>query len=347
MHEELIDELEAKQQLSRKEWILLLNSVNDPLREYAASKARSVAQKIYGTKIYVRGLIEFTNYCRNDCYYCGIRRSNSKVNRYRLTPDEIISCCDRGYQLGFHTFVLQGGEDLSYTDEALTDIIRRIKAAHPDCALTLSIGERERSSYQKFYSAGADRFLLRHETADDEHYNKLHPKELSPAHRKQCLSYLKEIGYQTGCGIMVGSPYQTTENIADDLLYMKELDPQMVGIGPFIPHTDTPFKDFTAGSLEMTLFLLSLTRLMLPNVLLPATTALGTIKSDGRELGVLAGANVIMPNLSPGKVKKDYILYDNKICTGEEAAECISCVEMRMQKIGYQIAYERGDYKKA
>lgn len=345
MYEELIDELASKRELSKEDWVLLISSFDDNVRAYASEKARAISQSIFGNRIYIRGLIEFTNYCRNDCLYCGIRRSNKNVNRYRLTKEEILQCCDEGYRLGFCTFVLQGGEDLSFTDDALVDLIHCIKEAHPDCALTLSIGEKERSSYQKYFDAGADRYLLRHETANEEHYRKLHPKELSLAHRMQCLSDVKEIGFQTGCGFMVGSPYQTPENIADDLIYIKGLDPQMVGIGPFIPHKDTPFHNEPAGSFELTLFLLSLIRLMKPNVLLPATTALGTINPNGRELGILAGANVIMPNLSPCSVRKDYQLYDNKICTGDEAAQCIQCLEGRMNRIGYQVVKDRGDYK--
>lgn len=344
MYEELIDELEQKKELNKKDWILLLSSVDESLREYAASKARAVSLQVFGKNIYIRGLIEFSNYCKNDCYYCGIRRSNKNVNRYRLSEEDILYCCDEGYRLGFRTFVLQSGEDPTYTDDILVGIIHKIKKAHPDCAITMSIGEKERSSYQKYFDAGADRYLLRHETADENHYQKLHPKELSLPHRKKCLKELKEIGFQTGCGIMVGSPCQTAENLADDMIFMKELDPEMIGIGPFIPHKDTPFRNEGTGSLEMTLFLLSLIRLMKPTVLLPATTALGTINPNGRELGILAGANVIMPNLSPRGVRKDYQLYDNKICTGEEAAECIKCLSGRMNRIGYQIVTDRGDY---
>ena len=288
-------------------------------------------------------MIEISNYCKNDCIYCGIRRSNQNAERYRLSEEEILSCCESGYALGFRTFVLQGGEDGYYTDDLLEDLLHKIKAAYPDCAITLSLGERSRESYERLYTAGADRYLLRHETANEAHYGKLHPAEMSLKNRKQCLYTLKEIGYQVGCGIMVGSPYQTIDNLVEDLTFMKALNPHMVGIGPFIPQKDTPFGEMEPGSLEMTLFLLAIIRLMLPKVLLPATTALGTIHSRGRELGILAGGNVVMPNLSPVKVRKKYALYDNKICTGEEAAECLGCLGNRMESIGYKLVVSRGD----
>ena len=305
--------------------------------------ADRVRRDIYGDAVYIRGLIEFTNYCKNDCFYCGIRKSNRNANRYRLTKEQILSCCEMGYALGFRTFVLQGGEDGSFTDDRLTDIISSIRTRWSDCAITLSIGERSYESYKQLYDAGANRFLLRHETYDDTHYGKLHPPALSAARRKQCLFDLKKIGYQVGTGFMVGSPYQTFENLADDMLFLKELNPQMVGIGPFIPHHDTPFADQKAGSADLTLFLLGLIRLLLPKVLLPATTALGTIDSDGREKGILAGANVIMPNLSPPQVREKYLLYDSKLCTGDEAAESLRSLKQRIQNIGYEITVSRGD----
>lgn len=342
----LIDRLADRHSLTKSEYSALLAGQDKTLRAYAAEKARAVRHRVYGHDVYIRGLIEFTNFCKNNCYYCGIRRDNKKAERYRLTQEEILSCCETGYALGFRTFVLQGGEDPFYTDDKMTALISAIKKRYSDCALTLSLGERSRESYAAFYRAGADRYLLRHETADACHYGKLHPPTLSLENRKRCLWDLKEIGYQVGSGFMVGSPYQTEECLAEDLLFLKELDPQMVGIGPFIPHHDTPFATEKAGTLEMTLFLLSLVRLMLPNVLLPATTALGTVHPEGRELGILAGANVVMPNLSPADVRKKYLLYDNKICTGDEAAECRQCLERRIRKIGYRIAVSRGDYRK-
>jgi biotin synthase len=309
------------------------------------SKAVEQAKKYYGNSVYVRGLIEFTNYCKNDCYYCGIRRGNQNAMRYRLSKDEILNCCEEGYSLGFRTFVLQGGEDGSYDDSYIVDIIKSIKEKYSDCALTLSIGEKSYESYLKYYEAGADRYLLRHETANEQHYQKLHPDSLSLKNRKQCLYHLKEIGYQVGCGFMVGSPYQKIENIVEDLMFIKELSPQMVGIGPFISHKDTPFKEYENGSADLTLNLISMIRLMLPNILIPATTALGTLDNKGREKGILAGANVLMPNLSPTSVRKKYMLYDNKICTGDEAAHCRQCLQRRIESIGYQIVVDRGDCK--
>ena len=339
----LIDKLEQTHSLTKEEWTALIEGRTPETAAYLFTRARAVRHKYYHHDVYIRGLIEFTNYCKNDCYYCGIRRSNQNARRYRLSKEQILQCCDIGYELGFRTFVLQGGEDGYYTDERMVDIISGIHGRFPDCAITLSIGERSYESYRRFYEAGADRYLLRHETYDPQHYKILHPEPLSAEHRRQCLWDLKEIGYQVGTGFMVGSPYQTAENLADDLLFLEELNPQMVGIGPFIPHHDTPFKEHPAGTMELTLFLLGLIRLLLPKVLLPSTTARGTIAPDGRQQGILAGANVVMPNLSPTDVRKDYLLYDNKICTGEEAAECKSSLEQQMKAIGYQVTVARGD----
>ncbi|MEA4961798.1 [FeFe] hydrogenase H-cluster radical SAM maturase HydE [Lutispora sp.] len=341
----LIDKLYETCTLSPKEYKMLIDSRNPELSEYLFEKARRVRIDNYGKDVYIRGLIEFTNYCRNDCLYCGIRRSNLNAERYRLSEEQILDCCAAGYDLGFRTFVLQGGEDGYYTDKKMIDIIRTIKKNYPNCAVTLSVGEKSYETYKAFYDAGADRYLLRHETADAGHYSKLHPVTMSLGTRKQCLYDLKQIGYQVGCGFMVGSPFQTTDCLVEDLLFIKELNPHMVGIGPFIPHHETPFADREAGTLELTLFLLGMIRLILPTVLLPATTALGTIHPKGRELGILAGANVVMPNLSPTNVRKKYMLYDNKICTGDEAAECCYCLQNRMESIGYQISVTRGDHK--
>lgn len=339
----LIDRLEETQSLTREEWTELIRRRNPETAEYLFERAREVRIRHYGRDIFIRGLIEFTNYCRNDCYYCGIRKSNGKAERYRLTKDQILSCCELGYRLGFRTFVLQGGEDGWFTDERMADIISEIRSGWPDCAITLSIGEREHESYRMFYEAGANRYLLRHETFDHDHYARLHPPGLSAAHRQKCLRDLKEIGYQVGTGFMVGSPYQTPENLADDMIFLKELNPQMVGIGPFIPHHDTPFADREAGTVELTVYMLGLIRLLLPKVLLPSTTALGTISPDGRERGILAGANVVMPNLSPTQVREKYLLYDNKLCTGDEAAESLKNLDARMKAIGYHITVARGD----
>ena len=302
-------------------------------------------QPIYGTAVFTRGLIEISNICKNDCIYCGIRRSNHNVKRYRLEPDVIVACAREGYELGFRTIVLQGGEDAYYTDEVLCGIVSRIKDACPDTAVTLSMGERSYESYQRLYDAGADRYLLRHETADPKHYARLHPAEMSWEHRMQCLRDLRAIGYQVGAGFMVGSPFQTTEHLVKEMRFVERFKPEMCGIGPFIPHHDTPFAHEPAGTLELTLYLLSIIRLIHPHVLLPATTALGTIDPRGREKGMLAGANVVMPNLSPVAVRKQYELYDNKICTGEESAQCRGCLGLRMNLIGYDLAVDRGDFR--
>lgn len=341
----LIDKLEANHHLTKAEFITLIDGRNEELAEYLFEKARKIRLKTYDNDVYIRGLIEFTNYCKNDCYYCGIRRSNKNAERYRLSLEQILECCKTGYKLGFRTFVLQGGEDPFFSAEKMIEIIKSIKSLYPDCALTLSLGERSYDSYLAYYNAGADRYLLRHETANEEHYNKLHPASLSLENRKRCLFDLKKIGYQVGSGFMVGSPFQTTETLAEDMMFLHELQPSMVGIGPFIPHHDTPFAEKTGGSLELTLFMLGLLRLMLPNALLPSTTALGTIHPLGREKGILAGANVVMPNLSPKDVRNKYLLYDNKICTGDEAAECRYCMQKRMESIGYKVVQNRGDYK--
>ncbi|BBF42200.1 [FeFe]-hydrogenase maturation protein HydE [Lachnospiraceae bacterium KM106-2] len=340
---QLIDKLHLERTLTKDEFIHLIDNHTEEDSEYLFELARKVSNQYYGNEVYIRGLIEFSSYCKNDCYYCGIRCGNKKAERYRLSKEEILSCCRAGHELGYRTFVLQGGEDPYYTDDKMVEIVRAIRTEFPDCAITLSIGEKEKESYQAFYEAGANRFLLRHETADDTHYGKLHPEKMSLKHRKQCLYDLKEIGFQVGCGFMVGSPYQTTECIVEDLQFIQELQPAMVGIGPFIPHKDTPFHAEPAGTLEDTLFMLGILRLMLPKVLLPATTALGTINPKGREKGILAGANVCMPNLSPTNVRKKYSLYDNKICTGDEAAECRMCLQRRMKSIGYEVVEKRGD----
>lgn len=340
----LVDKLFETGDLSDDELKILIESdeFNEPLAEAADIRRR----ENYGDKVYIRGLIEFTNYCRNNCYYCGIRRDNKKAERYRLTKDEILLCCDEGYRLGFRTFVMQGGEDPYYTDEMICDIVSKIKSRYPDCAVTLSIGEKPRESYQAFFDAGADRYLLRHETADPEHYGKLHPEAMSLENRKECLFDLKEIGYQVGSGFMVGSPYQTTENLISDLHFLQKLQPDMIGIGPYITHADTPFAEFKSGDVMLTLRLVSILRLMFPYALIPSTTALGTVHPQGRELGLKAGANVVMPNLSPVSVRKLYSLYENKICTGEEAAQCRGCLERRVESAGYKIVTDIGNVRK-
>ena len=338
-----LESLDRGESLSLEQWESLIEGQTEELAEYAAALARKKREALYQNKVFTRGLIEFTNYCKNNCYYCGIRRDNKNAQRYRLTMEEILSCAKQGYELGFRTFVLQGGEDGYFTDDYMVEIISKLKELYPDCAITLSIGEKTKESYQKYFDAGAERYLLRHETANEEHYAKLHPEELSLKSRKLCLWDLKEIGYQVGCGFMVGSPGQNPHTLAEDMKFIEELQPQMVGIGPFVPHHDTPFAKEEAGNVKQTLYLLSLLRLLKPDLLLPATTALGTMDPKGREKGMLAGANVVMPNLSPIGVRKKYELYDNKICTGEEAAECRDCLGQRMKSVGYTLVVERGD----
>lgn len=344
-YKQVIDTLYETTKIVPDDLRALLTSMDAKDEAYLYKKARDVRERIYGKDVYLRGLIEFSNYCKNNCYYCGIRADNHKADRYRLSHEDIVHCANQGYALGFRTVVLQSGEDLSYTDEDICDLVRAIKRQHPDVAITLSIGEKEKESYQKYFNAGAERYLLRQETSNPKHYGMLHPKELSIAHRKQCLSDLKEIGYQVGGGIMVGTPGQKVEHVMEDLYYMQDFGFHMIGIGPFIPHQDTPFRDEKAGTLLDTLHLIAIIRLMNPHVLLPATTALGTIDPRGREMGILAGANVVMPNLSPRGVRKKYMLYDGKICTGDEAAECHRCMERRMDSIGYHVVVDRGDYK--
>ena len=342
---ELIERLERERDLTNAEFAVLLDQSSGADRDFLFERARAVRDAHYGRKVYIRGLIELTNYCKNDCLYCGIRKSNVSCERYRLTKEQILSCCESGYALGFRTFVLQGGEDGWYTDERMTDIVRAMRQAYPDCAITLSLGERGRESFKRLYDAGANRYLLRHETADEAHYARLHPASMTLTHRLQCLRDLKEIGFQTGAGFMVGSPYQTTECIVRDFRFLQELKPQMVGLGPFIPHHATPLKDFPAGSTERTLLCLSIVRLLLPNVLLPATTALATIDGDGRIKGMNAGCNVVMPNLSPLEDRSKYLLYDNKASSGEEAAESLRALREHLAAAGYEVVIDRGDYK--
>lgn len=343
----LADRLIQGEHLTAREYASLIDGRTPELAAKLSEAAVSVRHKIYGRTVFTRGLIEISNICRNDCYYCGIRRSNASCERYRLSEDEILACSDEGYELGFRTFVLQGGEDGFFSDEVLCRIVSGIRKRHPDCAVTLSMGERSRESYQTLFDAGAERYLLRHETASKKHYEKLHPPEMSYDNRMRCLRDLREIGFQTGCGFMVGSPFQSSLELAEDLVFIGSFLPEMCGIGPFIPHRDTPFRDEPAGTLELTCFLLSVIRLIHPRVLLPATTALGTIHPMGREMGIRAGANVVMPNLSPRDVRKKYELYNNKICTGEESAECRGCLSVRMESIGYELAVDRGDYRPA
>lgn len=338
----LIDKIYSTNKATKEEFLKILTEVGEH-REYLFLKARKTAQKTFGKNIYIRGLIEFTNYCKNNCYYCGLRCGNTKADRYRLTKDDILECCKNGYDAGFRTFVMQGGEDIHFTDEIMCDIISTIREKYPDCAITLSVGEKSEETYKKFFDAGANRYLLRHETADSVHYSKLHPENLTLENRLECLKTLKKIGFQTGVGFMVGSPYQTMENIVDDLMFIQEFKPHMIGVGPFIPHQDTPFKDYPSGNVELTLVILALIRLTNPKALIPATTALGTVQNKGRQRGILAGANVVMPNLSPVSVRKKYLLYNDKLCTDAEAAEGKILLQKELDEIGYTVVTSRGD----
>ncbi|MBQ8227902.1 MAG: [Clostridia bacterium] len=340
----IINRLKLNRDLPDEDLKLLIDSAE--ANELLASAADEIRRKNYADEVYIRGLVEFSNICKNNCYYCGIRCSNAKAVRYRLSKEDILDCCSEGYELGFRTFVLQGGEDPHFTDEVMCDIISSIRNLYPDCAITLSVGERSKESYQAYFNAGANRFLLRHETATDDHYSRLHPDDLSLVNRKKCLFHLKEIGFQVGSGFMVDSPYQTTENLVADLRFLQELQPDMIGIGPFIRHEDTPFANFESGSLYKTLRLVSILRLMFPYALIPSTTALGTIHSQGREMGLRAGANVVMPNLSPKRVRELYMLYDNKISTDEEAAESVEKLKKKVESAGYRVVTARGDVKK-
>lgn len=344
---QLIARLAAGEALSHADWLSLLTTYSADDAEYAASLSRERTVQRFGRRIWFRGIIEFTNICKNDCLYCGIRRSNSAVSRYRLTEQQIMECCAEGYRFGYRTFVLQGGEDAYFNDERLCAIVRSIRANYPDCAITLSVGERSRASYEALFRAGADRYLLRHETADAAHYRRLHPTGMSFEGRMRCLRDLKDIGFQTGAGMMVGAPYQTPQTLARDMEFLAAFRPQMVGMGPFIPHKDTPLGGHAAGSSELTLFLLSLVRLMLPDVLLPATTALGTVKGDGRQAGVLVGCNVVMPNLSPMSVRKSYLLYDNKAGVDCDAGQSLALLRRQMEEIGYTVVSGRGDWAEA
>jgi len=344
---DLLTRLENGHVLPREAWLELIRGFSPALRKAASARAYAVRKRIYGNQVYLRGLIEFTNFCRNDCYYCGIRAGNTKVQRYRLTEAEILAAGHHGYELGFRTVVLQGGEDPGFGDDDLARVVEKLKAAHPDCAVTLSCGERPFETYRRWKEAGADRYLLRHESADPAHYAKLHPARQKLSERLECLHMLRQLGYQVGAGFMVGSPFQTPETLAEDMVFLSEFRPEMVGIGPFIPHCDTPFGKEPAGSVDLTLYLLSLIRLMLPKVLLPATTALATLDPDGRKKGFEAGANVIMPNLSPAGVREKYLLYDHKAYTGLESADSFAILIQSLAGLGYSAGPDRGDYPRS
>lgn len=342
----IVDDIEATRDITLSQLQMLLTTDDKEAKEYLHARAREVAQSIYGKDVFMRGLIEFSSHCKNNCRYCGIRRDNITLARYRLDEETILSCCKMGYDCGLRTFVLQGGEDVYFTDEVMVPLVAHIHRDFPDCAITLSIGERSRESYQKLFDAGANRYLLRHETADREHYAYLHPQELSFDNRMQCLRVLREIGYQVGAGFMVGSPHQTHETLLEDLQFIRTFLPEMCGIGPFVATQHTPFANEPNGSVEDTLRLLSIIRLLHPHVLLPATTALGSLNPFGREMGIQAGANVVMPNLSPTENRKQYNIYDGKICLGDDISHCRSCLEHRIESVGYHMVVDRGDFRK-
>lgn len=342
---QLIDKLRHEHSLIGEEYAILLTCSDTETLLYLQRQAQEVALAHFGNAVFIRGLIEISNRCRNNCYYCGIRKGNTSVTRYALNRKAILECCREGYSLGFRTFVMQGGEDPALTDDWTEQTVAAVHGEFPDCAISLSLGEKSREAYERFFRAGANRYLLRHETYNEQHYRQLHPREMSLNNRLQCLHHLKEIGYQTGTGIMVGSPGQRLEHLVEDLLFIEKFRPEMIGIGPFIPHHDTPFAGEPAGSVEMTLKLLSVFRLMHPSALIPSTTALATLASDGRERGILAGANVVMPNLSPREQRDNYTLYNNKASFGAEAAEGLCKLAQRLASIGYRISTERGDYE--
>lgn len=339
----IIEKLYEDSYINPSELLALLNNIDNDGQAYLTQKAHQARLKYYQNRVFFRGLIEFSNYCKNDCLYCGIRKSNKKADRYRLETNRIIELCKEGYQLGYKTFVLQSGEDNSFKDDDIVDLVKQIKSKLPDCAITLSIGEKSYDSYVKYFNAGVDRYLLRHETASEKLYNELHPK-MSYENRIQCLYNLKEIGYQVGAGFMVGLPNQTNEDYVNDFMFLKKLHPHMIGIGPFIPHCDTPLADNQRGTLNKTLLMISIARLFLPDSLIPATTALGSIDPNGREIGITAGANVVMPNLTPVDEKKKYVLYDGKICIDEDSTKCRHCLEKRIINIGFLPDMSRGDH---
>lgn len=343
---QLIDKLRREHCVTAGEYKELLLCRDTDALEYLHRQAQEVMLQQFGNAVFIRGLIEITNRCRNNCYYCGIRIGNRLLPRYELSRETILECCRKGYELGFRTFVMQGGESPTMTDEWIAEMVAAIRREFPDCAITLSLGEKSREAYKRFYEAGASRYLLRHETHNKEHYRLLHPAGMSLDRRLQCLQWLKEIGFQTGTGIMVGSPGQTIDHLVEDVLFVEQFRPEMIGIGPFIPHHDTPFVSYPAGSVEMTLRLLSIFRLMHPAALIPATTALATLVADGRERGIQAGANVVMPNLSPTELREKYSLYDNKASFGAEAAEGLRQLAERLGAIGYRISNGRGDYER-
>lgn len=326
----------------REGWRLLLTSLSGEQALRLRRLAAETAAQTFGRGVYIRGLIEISSFCRNDCYYCGLRRSNRHAQRYRLTREEILSCCRNAAALGFGTFVLQGGEDDGQSDEWIEALVRDIRREFPDHAVTLSVGERTAGAYRRFREAGADRYLLRHETRNDGHYARLHPSEMSAGHRRSCLRTLKALGFQTGAGMMIGSPGQTVDCLIDDIQFLEELQPEMIGMGPFVPAAHTPFARCSPGTVEQTLRLVALMRLRFPDALIPATTALSALSADGRLQAILSGANVVMPNLSPAGVLGRYAIYDGKPY-GTGARRGLDVVAAELESIGYHIVCGRGD----
>ena len=341
---DLIEKLDVEKQLNFAEWVTLLSSYSEADRLFAAQKARLIAQKHYKNKVFIRGIVEFSNICGNDCFYCGIRKSNKLVSRYNMSDELIVECCRIGWQNNIRTFVLQSGEAVQLNRSRLGKLIGSLKTQFPGCAITLSLGELSFDDYKFLRAAGADRYLLRHETANEAHYRKMHPESMSLSNRMECLRNLKKLGFQTGCGIMTGSPFQTPETLAEDMIFMNDLQPEMVGIGPFVPHKDTPFAGYAAGSVNGTLMLLSLCRIMLEKVLLPATTALGSLVPGGRMLGIQAGGNVIMPNLTPEDIQKNYLLYNTKKAADKPIAAAVKSLSEELSSIGYEFEFSRGDF---
>lgn len=341
---QLIDKLESNTNLLKDEFLYILNHITEKEIPYLNNAAYEVKYKHYQNRVYLRGLIEISNYCKMGCKYCGINYKVKTIDRYRLSADEIIECCKLGYELGYRTFVIQSGEDSYYTDDLLVDMLKRIKKEMPDIRITLSLGERSKESFQRLYDAGTDRYLLRHETASRRLYEYLHASFMSFDSRRECLSNLKEIGYQVGAGFMVGSPTQTNEDLVEDLVYLKELNPHMVGIGPYLCHEDTELKGNASGTLSETLIMVALVRLLLPKVLLPATTALGSLHAIGREKALKTGANIMMPNISPTENRALYEIYQNKICTTDTSNHCRNCIEGRIVGVGHVVDLGVGDH---
>ena len=337
------DILEGLAQASIPDLEAILVNHDTHLEHTLQMRAKTVTEQYFGQKVYLRGVIEISNYCRNNCYYCGIRSANRCITRYRLSAEEVEDACKRGYEIGFRTFVLQGGEDLYWRGEHLISTVRRIHSNYPDCAITLSLGEMEYEEYKALFDAGATRYLLRHETYDKVHYEQLHPNTMDRAHRLQAILDLKNIGYQVGTGIMVGSPGQTTAHLAKDLDFIRRLQPEMIGVGPFIPHKDTPLGSAPAGNLLMTLRFIALCRILNPRALIPATTAVASLHPRGRLEAICHGCNVVMPNLSPPIHRADYALYNNKAYLGAEAAEGTRLLQAQLNTIGYEIDWGRGD----